>query len=289
VEATAILVAHPGHKMLGARFGIVPGAVVEVGRSERAHISLPDVPSVSRLHARIVHQGPHVVIEDLGSTNGTWVNDGPVRDTAALRSGDRFQVGAVHFKFVHEPDVEHAYRTALAETMVRDGLTQAWSREKFHEEAHREFARALRYGRPFSLLLMDLDEFKQVNERRGHLCGDSVLRRTAATVMPLVRTEQLFARIGGEKFGLLCPEVPVAGAMVLAERLREAVAGIGHRHAADTFMVTCSFGVAAFSDRMARFDELYEAAARALQRSKTKGRNRVTVASSPESAGDDPA
>jgi diguanylate cyclase (GGDEF)-like protein len=168
--------------------------------------------------------------------------------------------------------------------MVRDGLTQAFNREKFHEEAHREFARAKHYGRPYCLVLMDLDEFKHVNERRGHLYGDSVLRRTAATVMPLVRGEQVFARIGGEKFGLLCPEVPVAGAMLLAERLREAVAGIEHRHAGGTFKVTCSFGVAGFSDKMERFDELYEAAARALQRSKQKGRNRVTVASSPVSA-----
>jgi diguanylate cyclase (GGDEF)-like protein len=282
VEATAILVAHPQDKMLGARFPILPGAVVELGRSEQAEISIPDVPSVSRLHARLAHSGGYVEIEDLGSTNGTWVNDVPVKDSARLRSGDRFQVGAVHFKLLHEPDVEHAYRAALAETVTRDGLTQAFNRERFHEEAHREFARALRYGRPFSLVLIDLDEFKQVNERRGHLGGDSVLRRLAATVMPLVRSEQIFARIAGEKFGLLCPEVPVAGAMILADRLREAVAGIEHRGSAGTFKVTCSVGVAGFSDQMERFDELYDAAARALQRSKHKGRNRVTVASSPD-------
>jgi two-component system cell cycle response regulator len=289
VEATAILVAHPGDKLVGSRFAIAPGGVLEIGRFEQADISLPDVPSVSRLHARLVHSGPHVVIEDLGSTNGTWVNDGPVRETAVLRSGDRFQVGAVHFKLLHEVDVEHAYRAALAETMVRDGLTQAWNRERFHEEAHREFARALRYARPFCLILMDLDEFKQVNERRGLLGGDSVLRRTAATVMPLVRGEQLFARIGGEKFGLLCPEVPIAGATILADRLREAVAGIEHRNAGSAFKVTCSMGVASFSDQMERFDELYETAARALQRSKQKGRNRVTVASSADSAAGEPA
>lgn len=277
VEANAILIAHPENKMLGTRFRIVPGATLEVGRSAHADISLADVPSVSRQHARLSHSGAVVLIEDLGSTNGTWINDRPLRGPSVLKSGDRFQVGAVHFKFLHESDVEHAYHTAVYEMMIRDGLTQAFNKQKFEEDARREFARARRYGRPLSLILFDLDHFKNVNDRRGHLCGDLVLRHTAAAVMPLFRTEQVFARVGGEEFAVLCPEVPVAGTLILAERLRECVARLSHRHGRASFHVTCSVGVAGFEHDMDGFSQLYDAADRALYRSKDKGRNKVTV------------
>jgi len=136
-EAAVILIAHPENRRLGARFRVTPGALLEIGRSSTAAISLPEVPSLSRTHARLRFAGGRVSIEDLGSRNGTFVNDRSVRGNVELKSGDRFQLGAVHFKFLHERDVEHAYYEAIYEMVARDGLTGVFNRRKFFEEATR--------------------------------------------------------------------------------------------------------------------------------------------------------
>jgi diguanylate cyclase (GGDEF)-like protein len=276
-EANVILIAHPEHKLLGTRYRLLRGATLEIGRSNSSDVSLADVPSVSRHHARL-RFGDLVTLEDLGSTNGTLVNDRVIKAASSLRSGDRFQVGAVHFKFLHEHDVEHAYHAAVYEMMMRDGLTQLYNRRKFQEEAERECARVKRYSRPLSLVLFDVDHFKKVNDTYGHLRGDAVLQRVAASAREMTRTEQILARIGGEEFAILCPEVESRGATVLSERLRENIARQSHSDRDREFGVTCSFGVAGWQAWMDTFTDLYLAADDALYRSKGSGRNRVTTA-----------
>src|SRR5205085_10377144 len=133
---------------------------------------------------------------DLGSTNGTIVEDEPAHGPTVLRSGARFQVGAVHFKLLVEQDVEHAYHLAVYEMMMRDGLTALYNRRKLDEEADRECARALRYHRPLSLVIFDIDHFKVVNDTWGHLRGDAVLQRVASGARGVMRAEQVLARIG---------------------------------------------------------------------------------------------
>ena len=177
VEANVILIAHPENRMLGTRFRLRPGSVIEIGRSPAAEITLPEVLSISRTHARLEHRGLDVVLEDLGSTNGTYINDRLIQGENTLRSGDRFQVGAVHFKFLHEKDVENAYHLAIYNLVMRDGLTEIFNKRKFQEEIDREVVRAGRYGRPLALILLDIDRFKSVNDNYGHLCGDFVLKR----------------------------------------------------------------------------------------------------------------
>lgn len=275
--ADVVLIAHPENLLLGTRYPLARGDALEIGRSPSAHISLPDVTSVSRRHARLTFLD-EIRIEDLGSTNGTIVEDQVVTGSREIRSGERFQVGAVHFKLLHEQDVEHAYHVAVYELMMRDGLTSLYNRRKFEEEARRECVRAVRYHRPLSLVLFDADDFKSVNDTHGHLKGDAVLKRIAATAQEMTRSEQVVARVGGEEFGVLCPEVGAQGSEALAERLREAIAGIEHRHEGCSFGVTCSFGVAAWDESWQSFSELYDAADAALYESKQRGRNRTTVA-----------
>ena len=162
--------------------------------------------SLSRKHARLRYVGSTVTIEDLGSTNGTYVNGQPIHGRTVLRSGDRFQTAAVHFKFLHEQDVESAYHLAIYELVTRDGLTEIYNKRKYEEEVQREFARALRHQRPLSLIIFDLDEFKQINDTYGHLCGDFVLKQVASLARELVRPEQMLARVGGDEFVILAPE-----------------------------------------------------------------------------------
>lgn len=277
LEADVILIAHPENRRLGHRFRLSPGGSLDIGRAPTAQVSLPEVPSLSRSHARLRFVGNRVVLEDLGSRNGTFVNDRQVQGgPVELKSGDRFQVGSVHFKFLHERDVEHAYHEAIYQMVMRDGLTEVYNQRKFQEEATREFARAQRHERPLALVLLDIDHFKQVNDTYGHLCGDAVLMQLAARVAARLRPEQVFARLGGEEFGVLCPETGVDGAAALAEKLRQ-MFEIEPFQAATPFTVTCSFGVAGLAREMATFDDLVAAADAALYRAKREGRNRVVT------------
>ncbi len=276
VEADVILIAHPENKRLGTRFRLSPGGALDIGRAPTAQVSLPEVPSLSRSHARLRFAGSRVTLEDLGSRNGTYVNDRQVHEGAVeLRSGDRFQVGSVHFKFLHERDVEHAYHEAIYQMVMRDGLTEIYNQRKFQEEATREFARAQRHGRPLALMLLDIDHFKQVNDTYGHLFGDAVLKQLASRVVGLLRPEQIFARIGGEEFGILCPETGLDGGTALAEKLRELFENEPFTAGAASFRVTCSFGVAELNAEMGALEDLQAVADRALYRAKRDGRNRV--------------
>ena len=142
----------------------------------------------------------------------------------------------------------------------------------------REFARAVRHGRPLSLVLFDLDDFKQVNDGHGHLCGDFLLKHVAATARELVRPEQVLARVGGDEFAILAPETGAHGATTLAEKLRTRLRGLDYRYGDAHVPVTCSFGVAELTPGMSRAEALYEAADRALLQAKRDGRDRVMVA-----------
>ncbi len=280
-EADVILIAHPDEKPLGTRYSVRPMNTMEIGRSTDVEISLPDVRSISRRHARLIHRGKRVEIEDLSSTNGTYVNDLPVEGCQVLRSGDRFQVGAVHFKFLHERDPEHAYHEAIHQLVVCDGLTQAFNQRKLKEELRREFDRARRHQRPLCLVLFDIDHFKQVNDTFGHLCGDFVLQQISRLVRRRLSAEQIFARVGGEEFAVLAPEMELATAIDLAEDLRLAIAEETFSYSGAELSVTCSFGVHAYSSEFVGPSELYEAADRELYRSKRSGRDRVSAGADP--------
>jgi diguanylate cyclase (GGDEF)-like protein len=277
-EANIILISHPEDQLLGRRWHLRSGIVMEIGRSTSCDVSLPEALSVSRRHARLRFKGPNVTLEDLGSTNGTYVNDEQITRVTTLRSGDRFQVGTVHFKFLQEFDVEHAYYETLYQLAVRDGLTEIFNKRKFGEELEREFQRSIRYARPLSLILFDLDHFKAVNDTHGHLCGDHVLQEAARLVARYLRPEQTLARVGGEEFAVLSPEMDAAGALQMAEKIRRQIEVTRFVFAGVPLSVTCSFGVAERRPSMKASQELFEAADRALYRAKGEGRNCVSVA-----------
>jgi diguanylate cyclase (GGDEF)-like protein len=161
---------------------------------------------------------------------------------------------------------------------MRDGLTETFNKRKFNEELEREFQRAIRYERPLSLVLLDLDHFKDVNDEFGHLCGDHVLKELSGRVMGHLRGEQTFARVGGEEFAILSPETDAEGSLQLAEKVREEIAATPFRFQEWEIAATCSLGVSEMTPRMQASEHLYEAADRALYVAKEEGRNRCSLA-----------
>ena len=170
-------------------------------------------------------------------------------------------------------------RERMIEELTRlsrtDVLTDTANRRAFMEELEKEYDRARRHGHPMSVVMIDLDHFKAINDRHGHAAGDAALRTFAAVVRPLLRSTDVFARTGGEEFALLLPETGLAEACSLAERLRDAVAEATVENGESIFGITASFGVAELSSVDATAYSILNRADRALYEAKRSGRNRI--------------
>jgi diguanylate cyclase (GGDEF)-like protein len=257
---------------LGKRIEIADRAI-EIGRAPSCDIPI-DHESVSRRHARILRKGDAYWVEDLGSTNGTFVNDGRVaaRD---LASGDQLKIGRTIFKFLTGSNVEASYHEEIYRLMTFDGLTGIYNKRYFHEALEKEASRAKRYVRDFSLIMFDVDHFKQKNDAFGHVAGDRILRELAVAVRGKLRSEDVVARVGGEEFVVLAPEVGMAGAREAAEKIRRTVEATEFRFEGRAIPTTVSVGVASWMGPEDRPDAIYGRADAALYAAKNAGRNRI--------------
>jgi two-component system cell cycle response regulator len=164
----------------------------------------------------------------------------------------------------------------LREMSTRDSLTGLINYREFHRQLTEEVERSRRYGRPFSLLMLDIDHFKTINDTYGHLAGDTALRSVAALLREEVRPTDMVARYGGEEFILVLPETAGPGALTLAERLRARVAGHAIAVTGDqTTSLTVSIGLASYPGETDSVQKLLSAADQALYAAKAGGRNRV--------------
>lgn len=181
--------------------------------------------------------------------------------------------------------LEHSLKRLVEERSqmaMTDALTGAHNRRYFMRNAARELKRLQRSGGTLSLLLLDLDHFKQINDRYGHSIGDMVLIESVRRLRGnLPRAEDWCARIGGEEFAVLLPQTGTEGACVVAERLRRCIAEVAMATTSGPVAATLSVGVAVVSvgpnDEAVGIDALLESADTCLYRSKDEGRNRVTV------------
>lgn len=245
-----------------------------IGRSSSADLQL-DVDSVSRNHALVARSNFGWMLRDLGSTNGTLVNDQPIKEHP-LADGDQIRIGRALLKFLTGSNVEAQYHEEIYRLMTLDGLTQVHNKRYFHETLEREFARSKRYKHPFALVIFDIDHFKNINDTHGHLAGDEVLRRLGALIKDNVRTNDLVARIGGEEFAVLLPEADKRGGVALADKLRRIVENEWFVHEGRAIPVTISLGVVEFDEALKSGDALIQTADEKLYESKRKGRNRVS-------------
>lgn len=164
----------------------------------------------------------------------------------------------------------------LEELSALDGLTGLYNYREFHRRLTEEVQRSLRYDHPFSLLILDIDNFKAVNDTYGHLAGDEVLREFAAVIGREVRPVDEVARYGGEEFAILLPETPAPGAFAMAERIRGIIAAHPIPIAPERAVaLTVSIGVATYPQDADTEEKLFGAADQALYAAKNGGRNRV--------------
>lgn len=173
--------------------------------------------------------------------------------------------------------VNQTIATRLQESARRDVLTEALTRRAMEETATDELARSRRHNLPLSLLLLDIDHFKLVNDQYGHAAGDTALRQFAAAVQRCLRREDVFGRLGGEEFCALLPSTAVGGAAQLAERIRQSVANLAVEAGGHRVSLKVSIGVASLGEHGGSWDELVNQADRAMYAAKRAGRNRVIV------------
>ena len=260
---------------LGRRADIGDAPVL-VGRSQEADLVIVH-RSVSREHCRVWREGNGYRIRDLGATNTTRVNESRIEQDAALADGDQVTVGESILKFISQDSVEALYHEEIYQLATHDALTELYNRRHFIELADNEIARAMRHRRPLSLCILDVDLFKPVNDRYGHISGDEVLRQIAGLLRTHARNDDIPARIGGEEFALLLPECDALAAHAFAERLRETIAATLFTPGGEPQHITVSIGIAALAaDRDTR-PALMAAADTALYHAKSEGRNRVCI------------
>lgn len=250
--------------------------VWHLGRSNQIDITFQDA-SVSRNHCKISFSSPDQwSAEDLGSSNGTWVN-GEKIDRRVLQSGDRIQLGSVVIvKFMLQDELEATFQRELYESATKDALTGLYSKRFFMDQLDVEFNFHKRTKKPLSVVVCDLDFFKKINDTYGHLAGDKVLHETGRLFLNILRKGDLVGRYGGEEIVFFLRETPLPGAKVFAERLRKLIETHIYMYESKKIPVTASFGVATLTnDNYKDVAELIKVADEFLYKAKQSGRNRV--------------
>lgn len=270
---------------------------VTLGRALEADVRVNDARA-SRLHARIDTVRDPLTgsvayrITDLGSTNGTLVNGQTVSD-ALLQVGDKITIGEHLLRFEMLDDIDREFQRHIHRLLAHDELTGLLTSKSFFSELKREAARAATEERPFCVLMMDLDHFKDVNDKHGHLVGSQTLEEIGAVLTRALRAGDVAARFGGEEFAAFLLHADCAQGLIAAERVRDAVAS--HVFSATRrgssgeivgasrppLRITISVGVAAYPEDARDPIELVELADTALYRAKHTGRNRVAAYCAP--------
>lgn len=253
-----------------------------IGRAPGCEICLDD-EGISRQHALVDRDATgNVVITDLKSTNGTFFN-GQRFDHHVLSDGDRVQIGtSTTLKFTFQDQIEEQFHTQQYEFASKDALTGLYNKKFFLDQLQKDFSYAVRHEEPISLIIFDIDEFKGINDTHGHQAGDMVLRNLALLVSASLRTEDLFARIGGEEFAIVLRGLDEKRSRLLAGRIRRAVEAAKFVWKSTRIWVTVSLGVTTLrGDNYIDPAEFVRAADELMYQAKSLGRNRV--APSPKS------
>lgn len=255
-----------------------------IGRDPDADLVVEET-GVSRHHVRIVPSPDGTFYaQDLGSTNGTFLHAERI-GVSSLQAGDVLQLGPhlrVRFAIV-DSEAEALYRR-LYESSIHDALTRVFNRRYLGDRLMAEIAHARRTGGDVTVLMIDVDCLKEINDHCGHLAGDRALCTVAARIMRVLRIEDMLARYGGDEFVVLAVGSASEEALHLAERVRRAVEDLRMSARGHEVRITASIGLASLAEVRAReapWTDLIALADARMYSAKASGKNRVCAFDAP--------
>ncbi|MFH1222911.1 MAG: GGDEF domain-containing protein [Pseudomonadota bacterium] len=258
---------------IGRKYPVAKGSTL-VGRDPGLDITVQE-ESVSRRHAELIYDGESLQVIDLDSTNGTFINDKPVKNKTAGH-GDMIRFGNIIFKYIPAGSIETVFHDELSNLAHLDGLTGCFNRKYILDYLDTEVKRCQKLELPLSLIMLDLDFFKDINDKYGHLAGDYVLKETVKLIREKVlRASDVLGRYGGEEFCVVMSEATTRTAMEVAERIRKAVEKHDYTFDGKKLSISISAGVSSIAKTSDTSKVLIGSADSALYRAKETGRNKV--------------
>ncbi len=245
-----------------------------VGRSLKSDFVTSD-PLMSRQHFKLSIRDGQIFVEDLNSLNGTYVNQRLINGKTLLKSGDIITAGRTVFKFECRTELESLFHKYLYNAATSDRMTNLFNKYYFITQLKREVSYAKRYGKVFSLLMADIDDFKKVNDTYGHPVGDEALKFVAFKIMNSIRENDIAARYGGEEFAIILPEANAESAYMVGERMRALVESEILELDDIKIEITISVGISTFPDDAGDWESLIKVADKRLYLAKEMGKNRV--------------
>lgn len=257
----------------------IHGEKMKIGRDASCQIALDD-PHVSRNHAEltILNGGKEIHVKDLGSTNGVFVNGKKVTETA-LQDGDKVLIGTrLYFKFCYQDSVDQNYQQSLFRAANIDSLTQLYNKKYFVDALSKEFSFSKRANQPLSLMMMDIDFFKKINDTYGHMAGDLVLKTVGQFLGKNIRLENIACRYGGEEFSIILRNVEGNRALQIAERVRTSIEAETIVFRDQNIKITMSVGIATLLNaNFETIEDFIQKADEHLYEAKHTGRNKVIM------------
>ena len=264
-------------KPLGKRFALNSKTMV-IGRGSECQIPMLD-SSLSRAHAQVLKKdNGRFYLNDLHSTNGTYLNDQKLTPGKAVevKDGDFLKTGNVIFKFIGRGKIDNVFHKDILNLATRDDLTGTLNRQSLMSALEERFHKARMSKKPLSAIVIDLDQFKSVNDTFGHAAGDFVLKETAKVAQGIIRGDDFIGRFGGDEFMVVLSGTSLTNACIVAERIRAKIENHSFTYGGNRISVTVSLGVSSLDDSIQSIGKFFERADGAQYNAKKNGGNQVS-------------
>ena len=264
----------------GLSFQLEPDTDITLGRSPEADIQVVDT-GISRTHIRMRFDGSSVEVEDLNSANGTYVNGTKLTGKIVIRNGDQVSIGvSTVLKFSLNNQLDAEYKDYIEEQLSKDILTNAYNRTAFAHFLNSAYIAAKRDFSSLCLFMIDVDNFKTINDTYGHQVGDKILKHIADKLIQTVRSADIVCRYGGDEFAIVCPNIDSLSGLQLAEKVRNNIEAMKFSVGDKKIYTTLSIGVSNFPDNEIKCVSQFIAYAdKAMYKAKRKGRNQIGLIS----------
>lgn len=245
-----------------------------IGR-EQSDLVLRD-GMVSRRHALVERRENGYVLRDNHSTNGTRLNGNEVQGELPIVEGDRIIIGGTIIKFTMVDDTEADYLSTMDKLVGTDNLTGLMAKHRFDSSLGEAIRTALHLGHPLSVLMMDIDHLKAINDTHGHHAGEGTIRKTGWILSQLLEGRGVACRFGGDEFCAFLPGADISAALEIGEQIRRAVEEKDFGEGDQALHTSISIGAAQLPPELNERMPLVDLADQALYRSKAAGRNNVS-------------